>query len=175
MPDASPRPRLPRQASIADTASGVGNGKTMLCRMLLERLPANVETLYIAQPTLSPDEMLETLADKGLLAAFAAGRHDVTEQDVRAAQHDAQVGLGPHLHLAWSSFIAVPGRTCAPWRYAALIFLLGALVALATLTGYNLGRSTPPPRPVTASPVAAAHPPPMTPLAYLSLAEPRHS
>ena len=41
----------------------VGAGKTMLCRVLMERLPATVETIYLAVPSLSPDEMLATIAD----------------------------------------------------------------------------------------------------------------
>lgn len=41
----------------------VGAGKTMLCRVLMERLPDNVETIYLAVPSLSPDEMLATIAD----------------------------------------------------------------------------------------------------------------
>ena len=41
----------------------VGAGKTMLCRVLMERLPDTVETIYLAVPSLSPDEMLTTIAD----------------------------------------------------------------------------------------------------------------
>jgi type II secretory pathway predicted ATPase ExeA/septal ring-binding cell division protein DamX len=41
----------------------VGAGKTMLCRVLMERLPDSVETIYLAVPSLSPEEMLATIAD----------------------------------------------------------------------------------------------------------------
>lgn len=41
----------------------VGSGKTMLCRMLLERLPAHVEPVYLANPSLSREEMLYAIAD----------------------------------------------------------------------------------------------------------------
>ena len=41
----------------------VGSGKTMLCRVLMERLPATVETIYLAVPSLSRDEMLAVIAD----------------------------------------------------------------------------------------------------------------
>ncbi len=41
----------------------VGAGKTMLCRVLMERLPDTVETIYLAVPSLAPDEMLATIAD----------------------------------------------------------------------------------------------------------------
>src|SRR3954470_2940971 len=40
----------------------VGSGKTMLCRVLMERLPDTVETIYLAVPTLSRDEMLSAIA-----------------------------------------------------------------------------------------------------------------
>jgi len=40
----------------------VGAGKTMLCRVLMERLPATVETIYLAVPSLTRDEMLAAIA-----------------------------------------------------------------------------------------------------------------
>jgi type II secretory pathway predicted ATPase ExeA len=40
----------------------VGSGKTMLCRVLMERLPDTVETIYLAVPSLSRDEMLAAIA-----------------------------------------------------------------------------------------------------------------
>jgi len=40
----------------------VGAGKTMLCRVLMERLPENVETIYLAVPSLTRDEMLAAIA-----------------------------------------------------------------------------------------------------------------
>ncbi len=49
---------------IVKVTGEVGSGKTMLCRMLLERLPANVETLYIATPSLSRHDMLGAIADE---------------------------------------------------------------------------------------------------------------
>jgi MSHA biogenesis protein MshM len=45
----------------------VGAGKTMLSRMLVERLPPEVETVYLAIPTLARDEVLHAIAtDLGL-------------------------------------------------------------------------------------------------------------
>jgi len=41
----------------------VGSGKTMLSRMLLERLPLHVEPVYLANPSLSREEMLYAIAD----------------------------------------------------------------------------------------------------------------
>lgn len=40
----------------------VGSGKTMLCRVLMERLPKEVETIYLAVPSISRDEILATIA-----------------------------------------------------------------------------------------------------------------
>jgi len=42
----------------------VGSGKTMLCRVLMERLPDTVETLYLAVPSLTRDEMLAAIGDE---------------------------------------------------------------------------------------------------------------
>lgn len=49
---------------IVKVSGEVGSGKTMLCRMLLERLPENVETVYLANPSLSRDEILYSIADE---------------------------------------------------------------------------------------------------------------
>lgn len=47
---------------IIKVSGEVGSGKTMLCNMLLERLPENVETVYLANPSVSPDEILHAIA-----------------------------------------------------------------------------------------------------------------
>ncbi|MDH4234540.1 MAG: AAA family ATPase [Gallionella sp.] len=48
---------------IVKVSGEVGSGKTMLCRMLLEKLPGNIETIYLANPSLSREEMLYAIAD----------------------------------------------------------------------------------------------------------------
>ena len=48
---------------IINVTGEVGSGKTMLCRMLLERLPQQVENIYLANPSLSREEMLYAIAD----------------------------------------------------------------------------------------------------------------
>ncbi|MDX1374810.1 MAG: AAA family ATPase [Burkholderiales bacterium] len=48
---------------IVKVVGEVGSGKTMLCRMLMERLPENVETIYLANPSLTRDEILRAIAD----------------------------------------------------------------------------------------------------------------
>src|SRR5437899_12105417 len=46
---------------IVKVSGEVGSGKTMLCRVRMERLPATVETIYLANPSLSRDEVLPTI------------------------------------------------------------------------------------------------------------------
>src|SRR5262252_7891325 len=60
----------------------VGSGKTMLCRVLMERLPESVEIIYLAVPSLTRDEMLAAIASD--LNIEASGHN--TTQLVRALQ-----------------------------------------------------------------------------------------
>jgi len=60
----------------------VGSGKTMLCRVLMERLPETVETIYLAVPSLTRDEMLASIASD--LEIDTAGAN--TTKLVRALQ-----------------------------------------------------------------------------------------
>jgi type II secretory pathway predicted ATPase ExeA len=47
---------------IIKVVGEVGSGKTMLCRMLEKELPSNVEVVYIANPSLSPENILHAIA-----------------------------------------------------------------------------------------------------------------
>jgi type II secretory pathway predicted ATPase ExeA len=49
---------------IVKVSGEVGSGKTMLCRVLMERLPSAVETIYLANPSLSRDEILIAIGDE---------------------------------------------------------------------------------------------------------------
>jgi len=49
---------------IVKVSGEVGSGKTMLCRVLMERVPAHVETIYLATPSLARDEILHAIADE---------------------------------------------------------------------------------------------------------------
>src|SRR5262245_51535555 len=49
---------------IVKVSGEVGSGKTMLCRVLMERLPDTVETIYLANPSLTRDEILYAVADE---------------------------------------------------------------------------------------------------------------
>ncbi len=47
---------------IVKVVGEVGSGKTMLCRMLEESLPEQVEIVYLANPSLTPDNLLHAIA-----------------------------------------------------------------------------------------------------------------
>ncbi|MDP2266869.1 MAG: AAA family ATPase [Thiobacillus sp.] len=52
---------------IIKVVGEVGSGKTMLCRKLVAHLPDSVDSVYLGNPTLSPDDMLVAiLADLGV-------------------------------------------------------------------------------------------------------------
>ena len=55
---------ITQDEGIVKVTGEVGSGKTMLCRMLLERLPDDVESLYLANPSLSRQEILGAIADE---------------------------------------------------------------------------------------------------------------
>ena len=66
---------ITQDEGIVKVSGEVGSGKTMLCRMLLERLPAQVETLYLANPSLSREEILGAIADELALPATGGTTH----------------------------------------------------------------------------------------------------
>lgn len=49
---------------IVKVTGEVGSGKTMLCRVLMERLPENVTSIYLANPSLSREDILYAIADE---------------------------------------------------------------------------------------------------------------
>ncbi|MGQ0577345.1 MAG: AAA family ATPase [Betaproteobacteria bacterium] len=63
---------------IIKVTGEVGSGKTMLCRVLQTRLPRHVETVYLANPSVSPEEILHAIAfELQLPVAKDAGRLEV--------------------------------------------------------------------------------------------------
>ena len=60
----------------------VGSGKTMLCRMLLERLPPLTESVYLANPSLSREELLYAIAD-GLCLNLEGQRVNIIMQTLQ--------------------------------------------------------------------------------------------
>jgi MSHA biogenesis protein MshM len=49
---------------IVKVSGEVGSGKTMLCRVLMERLPGQVSIVYLANPSLARDDILYAIADE---------------------------------------------------------------------------------------------------------------
>ena len=68
---------------IVKVSGEVGSGKTMLCRVLLERLPENVVTIYLANPSLSREDILFALADE---LDIAVPEHSRASTVMRALQ-----------------------------------------------------------------------------------------
>lgn len=62
---------------IVKVSGEVGSGKTMLCRVLMERLPENVTIIYLANPSLSRDDILYAIADELRLAVPDNARSSV--------------------------------------------------------------------------------------------------
>ena len=69
---------------IIKVTGEVGSGKTMLCHMLPKRLPPQVETAYIANPSVSPEEILHTIAIELQLAV----ERGAPRLEVMRALHD---------------------------------------------------------------------------------------
>ena len=67
---------------IVKVSGEVGSGKTMLCRVLMERLPAHVETIYLTTPSLGRDEILYAIADE-LRLEFSQGRMSVALRELQ--------------------------------------------------------------------------------------------
>ncbi len=80
---------ITQDEGIVKVTGEVGSGKTMLCRMLLERLPANVETLYLANPSLSRSEILGAIADELGIPTDGKATHSLTRalQDALIARY----------------------------------------------------------------------------------------
>ena len=69
---------ITQDEGIVKVTGEVGSGKTMLCRMLLERLPDNVEILYLANPSLSRQEILGAIADELGIPTDGKATHSLT-------------------------------------------------------------------------------------------------
>ncbi|OAI50336.1 hypothetical protein AYO46_02515 [Betaproteobacteria bacterium SCGC AG-212-J23] len=67
---------------IVKVSGEVGSGKTMLCRVLMERLPKEVETIYLATPSLAKDEIIHAIGDD-LKLAFSQDRRTVALRELQ--------------------------------------------------------------------------------------------
>ena len=82
---------ITQDEGIVKVTGEVGSGKTMLCRMLLERLPDDVESLYLANPSLSRHEILGAIADELGIPADGKTTHSMirTLQDTLVERYAA--------------------------------------------------------------------------------------
>ncbi len=79
-----------RGEGIIKVVGEVGSGKTMLCRMLQLELPATVEIVYIANPSVSAEDILFVIAHElSLPVAKDASKHEVMHllQDYLLQRH----------------------------------------------------------------------------------------
>jgi type II secretory pathway predicted ATPase ExeA/septal ring-binding cell division protein DamX len=53
---------ITRGEGIVKVTGEVGSGKTMLCSMLQNRLPENVDSVYLANPSVAPEDVLHAIA-----------------------------------------------------------------------------------------------------------------
>ncbi|MGX9729138.1 ExeA family protein [Janthinobacterium aestuarii] len=92
----------------------VGSGKTMLCRMLAERLPPRVDVLYLLNPCLEPDEVLHAIAAE-LGLALDGWRTDAV---LRALHGEliARHAAGRQVVLLAEEAQAMPGATLEALR-----------------------------------------------------------
>lgn len=75
---------------IVKVSGEVGSGKTMLCNMLQNRLPPNVESVYLSNPSVAPEDVLHAIAfELGIGVDRQADRLEVMHalQDYLVQQH----------------------------------------------------------------------------------------
>ena len=73
-----------RGEGIIKVVGEVGSGKTMLCRMLQLELPDNVEIIYVANPSVSAEDILFVIADE---LKFSIARNASKHELVSRLQH----------------------------------------------------------------------------------------
>lgn len=100
---------ITQDEGIVKVTGEVGSGKTMLCRMLLERLPEDVETLYLANPSLSRQEILGAIADELGVPTEGKATHSLTRalQDALIERH----GRGRRVVLLIDEAHAMPAES----------------------------------------------------------------
>lgn len=71
------------EEGIVTVIGEVGSGKTMLCRMLLDDLPADVDAIYLGNPSFSRNEILDAIAhDLGVATGSAPTRIDALNAEL---------------------------------------------------------------------------------------------
>jgi MSHA biogenesis protein MshM len=94
---------------IVKVSGEVGSGKTMLSRVLMERLPPQVDTIYIATPSLGRDEILNAIGDE-LKLSLSQERRSVA---LRALQEHliGSYGAGRRVVILIDEAHAMPEET----------------------------------------------------------------
>ena len=98
---------LSQGEGIVKVTGEVGSGKTMLCNMLQSRLPEHVETVYLAHPSVSPEDLI-------VMKAVA------TDEDTSRYWHDALSLLG-RSDLDWT-YLVHRARKHGARRVLSLLF-----------------------------------------------------
>lgn len=78
---------------IVKVVGEVGSGKTMLCRMLQAQLPPQVDSVYLANPSMAPEDVLYAIAQElHLDVSVEAGRLEVMQrlQQLLLEKHEAK-------------------------------------------------------------------------------------
>lgn len=101
---------LGREEGLVKVSGEVGTGKTMLARVLMDRLPAHLRPVYLADPLMNRSELLAVLADE-LGCADAAG--DSAHRLLRAVQQSLvnQFAAGRQIVLLIDEAHAMPADT----------------------------------------------------------------
>jgi MSHA biogenesis protein MshM len=81
---------------IVKVSGEVGSGKTMLCRVLMERLPNNVETIYLANPSLSREEILYAIADELQVVVLIDEAHAMPKETLEEIRLLSNLESGHH-------------------------------------------------------------------------------
>ncbi|HEV2611022.1 MAG TPA: AAA family ATPase [Noviherbaspirillum sp.] len=94
---------------IVKVTGEVGSGKTMLCRMLESLLPANVDVIYLVNPTLARDEVVYAIASELGIATSGLRPDEV----IRLLQSDliTRHGAGRQVVLLVEEAQAMPLET----------------------------------------------------------------
>ena len=101
---------ITQDEGIVKVTGEVGSGKTMLCRVLIERLPPEVETVYLANPSLEREEILQAILDD---LKFTVAGEQRASQLLRTLQEHliALYGAGKRVVLLIDEAHAMPPET----------------------------------------------------------------
>ncbi len=101
---------ITQDEGIVKVTGEVGSGKTMLCRVLIERLPPEVETVYLSNPSLEREEILQAILDD---LKFTVAGEQRAGQLLRTLQEHliALYGAGQRVVLLIDEAHAMPPET----------------------------------------------------------------